>query len=306
MFFYDPSGQLIGDYQDNAATTTPADDWLIRQETVWLGDIPVGVITKRNATGPIQVYYIHTGHLNTPRVIVNRNNVVVWRWEGSHAFGANLPIENLVDATQIFEYNLRFPGQYFDKETGLHYNYFRYYEPEMGRYISTDPIGLMGGMNTYEYANGNSMMFMDSHGLASCTYSISTGRLICMPDNPVNSAIDIPVASGNNGRGMQCKNNPACINIPNRGPIPIGLWTWNINGPGAINTKPNGRRLIPAKGTNTYGRSGFLTHSCMNAFGPSLGPAFCSEGCVTGSANSMQQLNQLLDAEPTSTLNVME
>lgn len=86
----------------------------------------------------------------------------------------------------------------------------------------------------------------------------------------------------------------------------IGMWTWNINGPGAANTKSNGRRLVPAKGTNTFGRSGFLTHSCLNAFGPSLGPTFCSEGCITGSANSMQQLNQLLDAEPTSTLNVME
>ena len=165
MFFYDPSGQLIGDYQDNAATTTPADDWLIRQEIVWLGDIPVGVITKRNATGPIQVYYIHTGHLNTPRVIVNRNNVAVWRWEDSHAFGANLPIENLVDATQIFEYNLRFPGQYFDKETGLHYNYFRYYEPETGRYLSPDPIGLAAGMNVWGYALQNPSRWTDPFGL---------------------------------------------------------------------------------------------------------------------------------------------
>jgi hypothetical protein len=84
------------------------------------------------------------------------------------------------------------------------------------------------------------------------------------------------------------------------------MWTWNINGPGDANTKSNGRRLVPTKGTNTFGRSGFLTHSCLNAFGPSLGPKFCSEGYITGSTNSMQQLNQLLDAEPTSTLNVME
>ncbi|NBQ68298.1 MAG: RHS repeat protein [Nitrosomonadaceae bacterium] len=305
FFFYDPNGQLIGEYRDDATTVQP-DDWLVRQETVWLDNIPVAVIKKPTATAPIQIHYIHTDHLNTPRVIVNRNNVVVWRWEDIHAFGANLANESPMDATQVFEYNLRFSGQYFDKETNLHYNYFRYYEPETGRYISPDPIGLAGGMNVWGYAYVNSMKFVDPLGLASCTYSISAGSLICIPDNPVNSAVDISVASGNNGRGMRCKNNPECINIPNRGPIPIGLWTWNINGPGAANTKPNGRRLIPAKGTNTYNRSGFLTHSCVNAFGPSLGPTFCSEGCITGSADSMQQLNQLLDAEPTSTLNVME
>ncbi|MBX3617118.1 MAG: hypothetical protein KF839_08270 [Nitrosomonas sp.] len=56
MFFYDLSGQLIGEYKDNAATTAPADDWLIRQETIWLSDIPVGVITKPTATGDIQVH----------------------------------------------------------------------------------------------------------------------------------------------------------------------------------------------------------------------------------------------------------
>ena len=306
FFFYDSTGQLIGEYRDNAGTTAPTDDWLVRQETVWLGDIPVAVIKKPTATSTIQLYYVYADHLNTPRVIVNSRNTTIWRWDNVHAFGANLPFEDPDNDGQTFEYNLRFPGQYFDKETNLHYNYFRYYEPETGRYISPDPIGLAGGMNTYGYVTGNPISFIDPLGLASCTYSISAGRLICIPDSPINSVVDIPVTSGNNGRGMQCKNNPSCINIPNRGPIPIGMWTWNINGPGAANTKSNGRRLVPTKGTNTFGRSGFLTHSCLNAFGPSLGPKFCSEGCITGSTNSMQQLNQLLDAEPTSTLNVME
>ncbi|QOJ22365.1 MAG: RHS repeat protein [Gammaproteobacteria bacterium] len=79
FFFYDPAGQLIGEYKDNAATTTPTDDWLVRQETVWLEDIPVAVIKKPTATGPIQVYFIHTDHLNTTRVIVDQGNTIVWR-----------------------------------------------------------------------------------------------------------------------------------------------------------------------------------------------------------------------------------
>ncbi|MCE7915609.1 MAG: RHS repeat protein [Nitrosomonas sp. PRO4] len=169
MFFYDPDGQLIGEYRDNVSTATPTDDWLVRQETIWLEDIPVAVIRKPTATSPIQVYYIHADHLNTPRVIVNTANTIVWRWENTHAFGANLPDEDPDGNAQLFEYHPRFPGQYFDKETNLHYNYFRYYEPETGRYVSPDPIGIIGGVNLFEYANSNSMTFIDSLGLNPLT-----------------------------------------------------------------------------------------------------------------------------------------
>jgi len=165
FFFYDSAGQLIGEYKDNAATTTPTDDWLIREETVWLGDIPLAVIKKPAATSPIQIYYIHTDHLDTPRVIVDQSNTIVWRWDNTHAFGANLPDESPTDVTQVFEYNPRFPGQYFDQETNLHYNYFRYYEPETGRYISPDPIGLAGGVNVWGYVGQNPLSLIDPYGL---------------------------------------------------------------------------------------------------------------------------------------------
>ncbi|MBP6368238.1 MAG: RHS repeat protein [Nitrosomonas sp.] len=165
FFFYDPEGQLIGEYRDNASTATPTDDWLVRQETIWLENIPVAVIKKATATSPILIYFIHADHLNTPRVIVNQSNTPVWRWENTHAFGANLPDENPDGNSQLFEYHPRFPGQYFDKETGLHYNYFRYYEPETGRYILPDPIGLAGGLNVYGYAEQNPLSFTDSNGL---------------------------------------------------------------------------------------------------------------------------------------------
>lgn len=60
-----------------------------------------------------------------------------------------------------------YAGQYFDEETGLHYNYFRYYDPSTGRYITSDPIGLQGGLNTYSYVYNNPTGFIDTSGLFS-------------------------------------------------------------------------------------------------------------------------------------------
>lgn len=94
----------------------------------------------------------------TNRLATNQTQAVVWRWEGE-AFG-NTVAEKLVG----FSINLRFPGQYFDAETNLHYNHFRYYDPTLGRYITSDPIGLLGGLNTYNYVNSNSLSFVDPEG----------------------------------------------------------------------------------------------------------------------------------------------
>ena len=68
--------------------------------------------------------------------------------------------------TGALAFNLRFPGQYYDDETGLHYNYFRDYDPSLGRYIQSDPIGLSGGWNSYAYVGGNPVMLVDPRGLA--------------------------------------------------------------------------------------------------------------------------------------------
>ena len=88
--------------------------------------------------------YVYADHLNAPRVLTDTTNKVVWRWDGD-AFGVGAASEDPDgDGTRV-TCNLRFPGQYFDAESGLHYNVNRYYEPRTGRYLEADPIGVEGG-----------------------------------------------------------------------------------------------------------------------------------------------------------------
>ncbi len=127
--------------------------------------IPVNVTVTGN-TGAATVYYIYTDQLNTPRAITNEAAVTVWTWANDDPFGNNAPNEN-PSGLGNFTCNLRFPGQYFDQETGTHYNYFRDYDPSTGRYIQSDPIGLTGGVNTYAYVGGNPISWTDPYGLSA-------------------------------------------------------------------------------------------------------------------------------------------
>jgi RHS repeat-associated protein len=148
-YLYDQSGRLIAETADAGVTYT---------QYVWLADTPVAVI--KPTTPDPTLYFIHTDHLDTPRVISNQAQQTVWRWDNDDPFGANMANEN-PSGLGTFVFNLRFPGQYFDKETNLHYNYYRDYSPEIGRYVESDPIGLAGGINTYSYVDSDPIAYVD-------------------------------------------------------------------------------------------------------------------------------------------------
>ncbi|MFV0665572.1 RHS repeat-associated core domain-containing protein [Denitromonas sp.] len=131
------------------------------------GDADPGVAALGRATGTdgtTTAYAIETDHLGTPRLLTDATRAPRWRWT-SPPFGEVLP-EDDPSGLGAVTFNLRFPGQYYDKETGLHYNFNRYYDPGTGRYVQSDPIGLQGGWNTYGYVGGNPIEFFDDSGLS--------------------------------------------------------------------------------------------------------------------------------------------
>ncbi|WOH39013.1 RHS repeat-associated core domain-containing protein [Thalassotalea fonticola] len=152
-FFYDLTGQLLVEMDENGNVTN---------EHIYLATMPVAVL-KQQANNS-ELFYVHTDHLNTPRAITNSETSEVWHWQ-SDPFGNGMANEDVDSNGITFEYNKRFTGQYYDAESGLHYNYYRDYDPKTGRYLQSDPIGLNGGMNTFGYVGGNPLMYYDPYGL---------------------------------------------------------------------------------------------------------------------------------------------
>jgi RHS repeat-associated protein len=104
-------------------------------------------------------YYYHNDHLGTPMFMTDESQNIVWE-------GEFLPFGEAYSVTGSITNNFRFPGQYYDEETGLHYNYFRDYKPEIGRYIEADPIGIDRGRNhLYVYVKNSPLNRIDPLGL---------------------------------------------------------------------------------------------------------------------------------------------
>jgi RHS repeat-associated protein len=153
VLMYDMAGHLVGEYGAGGS---------LIEETVWLNDLPVATL-RPNGSG-ISIYYVHADQLGAPRLVTRpADNVVLWRW-GADPYGTAVPNPN-PNGQGAFTYNLRLPGQYYQAETGTHYNYFRDYDPQTGRYIESDPMGLRAGVNTYAYVHENPISRSDRLGL---------------------------------------------------------------------------------------------------------------------------------------------
>lgn len=162
LYVYDQGGHLLGEY-DGSGT--------LIQETVWLGNIPVANIRPNG--GSVSIDYVETDQLNTPRAVIQpSNNAVLWSWY-SGPFGSTAPNENPSGAGTFF-YDLRFPGEIAGAWGSTFQNTYRDYEPAIGRYVESDPIGLRGGSySTYSYSGSNPISNFDPSGLY-CTSSGGT------------------------------------------------------------------------------------------------------------------------------------
>jgi len=188
-YAYDPLGRRISKQSENSTTnflwmedvllseTTEQDN--NKQEKTYLFEPgtfkPLAFVQNKN------VYHYHLDHLGTPQEISDANGNIVWA-VSFKAYG-NLAVayENEI------ENNIRFQGQYFDEETGLHYNRFRYYDPGCGRFINQDPIGLAGGTNNYQYVP-NPTGWVDPFGLTATKEDPSRqGKALKIPKNDIKA-----------------------------------------------------------------------------------------------------------------------
>lgn len=153
VYAYDSGGRLLGEYDGSGN---------LIQETVWLGNIPVATIQPSGSS--IAIYYVVTDQLDTPREVVRpSDNAPMWSWF-SDPFGVESPNEN-PQGIGTFTYDLRFPGQIAGAWGSTYQNFMRNYDPQIARYVESDPLGLRGGsFSTYVYANGNPISYRDPSG----------------------------------------------------------------------------------------------------------------------------------------------
>lgn len=127
-----------------------------------------------------RVQWFRNGLNGSPEALTDADGVIKWRQQRPMLWGRDRH-ESLTDGQGVSQ-NLRFQGQYLDRETGLHYNLFRYYDPECGRFTQPDPVGLSGGLNLYAYVK-NPLTWIDPLGLLRCG----------LTGNEVGDASNLPV-----------------------------------------------------------------------------------------------------------------
>jgi RHS repeat-associated protein len=292
LFWYDEAGHLLGEYDGTGA---------LIEETVWLGDIPVATLRPNGAS--VSIYYVHSDQLNTPRQITRpSDNAQLWTWF-SDPFGTDAANAN-PSGLGTFAYNLRFPGQVFDGQAGLHQNGYRDYDPATGRYAQSDPIGLDGGLNTYSYVGSDPLTYTDEWGLARCAYSIAQHSIICVSNDGQKAVISHHGIHSGLG---PCRNNQSCGNTKMAGPVTPD--TYHV----AANTLPGHQGWWALQSTSWRpGTDGALCRLGLKRCGFNLHLGTFSEGCITFDKNdpvSVDTFNRISDLftndAPNNTLTVI-
>ncbi|MEK1941737.1 MAG: RHS repeat-associated core domain-containing protein, partial [Pseudomonas sp.] len=240
---YGADGQLLGQVRyNNLGKKTSALYW------IWLDGMPLAEVEFKYNTGTGAVtstsqYYLHSDHLNTPRLATNQAQTLLWSWD-SDAFGLGNPNGDPDGDGVVVDIPLRFPGQIFEAYSNLNYNYFRDYDPDKGRYVQSDPIGLEGGLNTYGYVLGNPISFADPSGLAPCPPGTVSPGTPCYMSDPSGKT-----GYPNEGR---CATGDCAANIPRQN---------DLRGPDFVNFQVD-MCLVSAWGTfsrdgNSYAGFGF-------------------------------------------------
>jgi len=149
VYAYDEAGHLLGEYATGQS-----------RDYVWADGTLVAILDNP-AQGGDTIHYVYTDNLGTPRSVTTETDTLVWDWP----YNQN-PLGEAPASGSGYTFNLRYPGQYYDQEDGLNYNYFRDYEPGTGRYAQPDPLGLGGGISAYAYVRNHPLTTSDLYGLA--------------------------------------------------------------------------------------------------------------------------------------------
>jgi RHS repeat-associated protein len=278
VFVYGQQGELLGEYR--------AADGAMLREYVWLGQIPVAVIAPQAILpgATTDIFHIHADHLNTPRLVLDTAGRRRWTWLSGEPFGATAANDN-PEGFGAFTFNLRFPGQYFDQDSGLVYNHYRDFDPSLGRYTQSDPIGLAGGINTYAYVENQPTMMTDPLGLEPrntgrpavlvCVYRQGGQDFTCIDES---SGITVVAGSCYSGTGAG-RNNPDMNGVPSVGPTPRG-W-WGIGVPQDIRLGRPSFRLTPDPDNSVFQTrrqpQSFLIHADNTANDASEGCTICEK-----------------------------